>query len=227
MAALCLCRFKGLVSGRRGSVPIRCSLGVRLLLELEEVHRIRTDRTVPQGRDELRLRSRHGWRARPGCKIFVADRGAVRFDYPEDWVVRPDNDSVNLYDQEPPDDDSRLTVSYVRLPPVDWSGLPVTALVEAGMRGDERAIQMWGPIREARRDDLELAWREVTFLDPAARREARSRVCIARRSTLQCLMTFDFWASDLERCDAAWETVLDTLQLDEFIADPTRGPAVS
>ena len=177
--------------------------------------------------DELRLRPTHGWRARPGCKIFVADRGAVRFDYPTDWVVSPDDDSVKLYDKEPPDDDSRLAVSYLRLPPLDWSGLPVAALVEAGMRGDERPIDTWGPMTESRRGDLELAWREVHYRDSAEKREARSRMCIARRSTLQCLITFDFWASDLEQCDAAWNTVLETLELGEFIADPTRGPVVS
>ena len=138
-----------------------------------------------------------------------------------------DNDSVKLYDREPPDEDSRLEVSYIRLPPVDWSGLPVAALVETGMRGDERAIDTWGPMQEARRGDLELAWREVCFLDVAAKREARSRMCIARRSTLQCLITFDFWAADLERCGAVWLTVLETLELGEFIADATRGPVVS
>ena len=177
--------------------------------------------------DELRLRSRHGWRARSGCKIFVADRGAVRFDYPQDWVVSPDDDSVKLYDKEPPDDDSRLAVSYVRLLPIDWSGLPVAALVEAGMGGDKRPIDTWGPIREARRGDLELAWREMSYLDSAEKREARSRMCIARRSTLQCLITFDFWAADLDECGAAWETVLETLELGEFVADPRRGPVVS
>src|SRR2546425_5798922 len=132
-------------------------------------------------RNESTLRWGHGWRARPGCKIFVADRGAVRFDYPQDWILAPDEDSVKLYDKEPPDDGSRLAISYLRLPPVDWSGLPVAALVEAGMQGDERPIDTWGPVRKAQRGDLELAWREVSFLDPVERRKARSRMCIARR----------------------------------------------
>ena len=111
--------------------------------------------------DQLKLPSRHGWRARAGCKIFVADRGAVRFDYPQDWFVSPDDESVKFYDQEPPDDDSRLEVSYVRLPPLDWSGLPVNSLVEAAMQGEERPIHARGPMKEARRGDLELAWRAV------------------------------------------------------------------
>ena len=99
-------------------------------------------------------------------------------------------------------------------------------LLEAAMRTDERSIDTWGPIVEMQRDDLELAWREIEFLDSAELRDARSRMCIARQSTLQCVITFDFWAADLERCEAAWETVLATIQLGEFIADPTRGPLV-
>jgi hypothetical protein len=178
-------------------------------------------------RNESSLHARHGWRARPGCKIFVADHGAVRLDYPQEWTVAPDEGGVKFYDREPPDDSSRLEISYMRLPPVDWSGLSVATLVEAGLRGDERPSSMWGPIKETRRGDLELAWREVRFLDAIERRKARSRTCIARRSTLQCLITFDFWEADLEQCEGAWGTVLDTLELGEFIANPARGPLVS
>jgi hypothetical protein len=177
-------------------------------------------------REDMRLHSHHGWRARPGCKIFVADRGAVRFDYPQDWFILMDEDSVKLCDKEPPDDDCRLAVSFLRLPPVDWSGLHMRTLLEAGMRDDERPIETLGPICEVQRGDLELAWREVRFLDPGEKRQARSRMCIARRTTLQCLITFDFWEADLERCEAAWQTVLETLELGEFISDPTRGPLV-
>lgn len=174
-------------------------------------------------RKESTLRPWHGWRAKPGCKIFVADRGAVRFDSPQDWVVVPDEHSVKLYDKQPPDDDSRLEISYQRLPPIDWSGLPIAALVEAAMRGGKRPIDTWGPIRETRRGDLQLAWREVTFVDPVETRQARSRMCIARRSILQCLITFDFWETDLERCELAWDTALETLQLGDFIIDSTGG----
>ena len=48
----------------------------------------------------LRLKDGHGWSARPGCNVLVADRGAVRFDYPEGWVVVPDErGSLKLHDK--------------------------------------------------------------------------------------------------------------------------------
>lgn len=176
---------------------------------------------------EISLHARHAWRPRPGCKIFVAGRGAVRFDYPGEWVVIPDEDSIKLLDQEPPDDESRLAVSYLNLQPIDWSTLALSTLVEAAIGEDERPIHTRGPVFETRRKDLEIVWREMSFVDRVEKREAKSRMCIARRSNVQCLITFDFWASDLHRCDAAWKTVLETLELANHIADPTLGPVVS
>jgi hypothetical protein len=175
----------------------------------------------------LRMDPRHGWRARPGCKIFVADRGAVRFDYPQDWIVTFDEDSVKLHDREPPDDECCLGVSYLRVPAIDWSGLPLRTLLQGSCRGDERSIGTFGPVTETRRVDLEVAWHEMSFVDPAQKREARSRVAMARRSNLQCLITFDFWAADLAERGAAWDIVLETLELGELIGDPSKGPVVS
>src|SRR5215210_1801244 len=70
----------------------------------------------------LKLRDDHTWSGRPGCRVFVADRGAVRFDFPQDWIVIPQADSIRFHDKQPPDDDCVLGVSYLRLPPIDWSG---------------------------------------------------------------------------------------------------------
>jgi hypothetical protein len=58
----------------------------------------------------------------------VADRGAVRFDFPDTWVLKMGERTVCLYGREPPDDDCRLEVSFTRLPPIDWSGMPVAEL---------------------------------------------------------------------------------------------------
>jgi hypothetical protein len=171
-----------------------------------------------------KMRRDHGWTSLPGHKIFVADAGAVRFDYPQSWVVVPDDDSVKLHDQPPPDDNCRLAVSFMRLPPFDFSGLKLSTLVEGAHGGDKRPVHSYGPIREGRRGDLEWAWREVGFVDPAEKREARSRLCIARRKSIQALITFDFWSDDLAVFTGVWDNVLETLRLAEYIEDPTRGP---
>src|SRR6185436_12830067 len=84
----------------------------------------------------------HGWKARPGSRIFVADRGAVRFEFPEGWLVRPDSDSIKFYDKTPPDDDCVLAFSYLRLPPADWSSLSLSVLVEQACGSEKREQQV-------------------------------------------------------------------------------------
>jgi hypothetical protein len=177
-------------------------------------------------KEVLKLKKNHTWKSRPGHRIFVAGRGAVRFDFPQDWVVIPDADSIKLHDRQPPDDDCRLAVSYIHLPEIDWSGLPISELVRQVVEGDERGIIAQGEMHEVRRPDLELAWTEVTFIDPAEGREARSRICLARGSNIQPLITFDFWADDAARFAPVWDEVLRSLQLGMYIEDPTRGHTV-
>src|SRR5262245_49729099 len=48
-----------------------------------------------------------GWRCKEGYKIFVANRGEVRFDYPEHWLIG-DREPIMFVDQEPPADTCRL-----------------------------------------------------------------------------------------------------------------------
>lgn len=177
-------------------------------------------------KETLKLRDRHYWTAQPDCQVFVADRGAIRLDFPQGWVVVPEADSINMHDKQPPDDDCVLAVSYLRLPPIDWSGLAPATLVDQTSRGDSRPVYEWGEIVEERRGDLEIAWREMWFIDPSEKREALSLFCLARRRQVQALITFDFWENDRQRCETVWKTVLKSLQLDEFIQDPTVGRVV-
>ena len=172
----------------------------------------------------LKIRDNHTWTARPGCNVLVLDRGAVRLDYPRKWVVIPDPDSMKIHDRRPPNDDCVLAVSYMRIPPIDWIGLPLSQLVEVANEGDERPISHRAEIISSRRADMELAWREMHFIDPKEQRPARSRFCLARRGTVQAMITFDFWESDAQKLAPVWDTVLESLKLDDYIADPTRGP---
>ncbi len=171
----------------------------------------------------LKLPEKHGWHAKPGYKIFVADRGAVRFDFPEDWVVVPDPDSIKFHDKQPPDDDCTLALSVMRLPPGDWSGLKLSLLVEKLVEKDTRGATLRGEVVEVKRTDLELAWAEVEFIDPNEKRLARSRTCLARASNVQPLITFDFWVNDAPRLGKVWDEILRSLRVAEPIIDPRLG----
>ncbi len=172
----------------------------------------------------INLSDQHTWTATPGYNVIALDRGAVRLDFPREWIVIPDNDSLKIHDRQPPDDDCVLAVSYIRLAPIDWSGLPLATLVEAGTEEDERPIHTRGDIISSRHGDIEFAWREMAFIDPVEQREAFARLCIARKGVVQALITFDFWESDADRYRPVWDAVLKSVRLNDYIADPAKGP---
>ncbi len=171
----------------------------------------------------LKLPEKHGWHAKPGYKIFVADRGAVRFDFPESWLIIPADDAIRFHDKQPPDDDCTLALSVMRLPEGDWSGLPVSSLVGQLVEKDSRDTISRGEVVEVRRADLDLAWAEIRFTDPTEGRPARSRICLARASNIQPLITFDYWEDDAPRLGKAWDEILRSLRVGEPILDPTLG----
>ena len=174
----------------------------------------------------FKLQERHRWKAKPGHSVLVLDRGAVRVDYPEGWIVKHHPDSMKIHDGEPPDDNCVLAVSYIRLPPIDWSGLPLRELVAAAASGADRGIVERKEIVEEPRSDLELAWIEVRYTDAQEKRPAVSRIAIGRGSGIQCLVTFDFWADDAAQLEPVWKEALRSLVLGWYVDDPTLGPVI-
>lgn len=175
------------------------------------------------------LPANHGWKTKPGYKIFVADRGAVRFDFPQDWVVVPEKSSIALHDRRPPDDDCVLKVSVMRLPPIQggWGQLPLEHLVRGVVRNDSRDATGGEEITTVRRDGVELAWAKLRFIDPVQNRPALSRCCLARARSIQPLITMDFWESDRDKFAAVWDEVLRSLQIGVPFGDPRRGDVMN
>ena len=171
----------------------------------------------------LKLRDSHTWKAPPGYNIFVADRGAVRFNFPHGWIIVPASDCTELYDRKPPDDNCRLAVSYMRLPPIDWSGLPLAQLISTIVDGDPRKVLSRGEVVKVPRPDLEAAWAEISFMDPQENREAFSRIALARGRNLQALITFDFWPEGAALLGPIWDEVMRSVELGQYVDDPTLG----
>ncbi len=174
---------------------------------------------------QLQLRDDHGWRCKPGNMVFVANRGAVRFDYPMTWTIQPaDDGAIAFYDQPPPADDCRLQLSVIQLPPgIDMSGLPLDEMLTDAI-GPPEAGHEQTPPATIRRGAIELVWTETRYIDQGEQRPARSRNAIGRAGGVHCILTFDFWEDDAPRLLPVWDEVLRTLRLGEYIADPTRGP---
>ena len=159
------------------------------------------------------------WVCKPGYNVFIADRGAVRFNFPEHWLVIPGEDSIKFHDRKPPDDDCVLQVSVMRLPPIQggWGQLPLEQLVRQIPDRDKRGVTGVGDVVTANRAGVEIAWVEVKFIDPNEKRPALSRACLARANNVQPLITMDFWESDLEKFGPVWDEVIRTLSVGESL----------
>jgi len=178
-------------------------------------------------REVYKLPEGHGWTARLGYKLLVLDRGAVLLEFPADWVVEPGPQQTDIRDGASAEESTCvLAVSYLRLPPVDWSELPLSRLLLDAVHGDDREWIGPGTVVEATRGGLELAWTELRVVDAGERREARCRMGLARNERFQCLITFDFWPEDASRLGPVWESVLHSLRLGARVDDPTRGARI-
>ena len=174
----------------------------------------------------LELSTEHNWQSQPGTRIFVAGRGAVRFDVPEDWHFEPQENSFQFLDRKPPDDDCRLEVSYNLLPPGNWAEFPLVSLLQQVVSDDPRHEGKVGKIKQLKRQTARVVWTQFEFIDPQEKRPAYATIAIGLGSGVQCLITFDYWVDDAERCVPVWDTVLSSLVLGLYIRDPRTGFAM-
>jgi hypothetical protein len=171
----------------------------------------------------LKLQEGHTWKCKPGYKIFVLDKGVLRFDVPEDWAMEPGESSVRFYDRKPPDDNCRLEVSLLRHPQVDWSQLPLDQLFR-NLGGRTSGAETRNPeVQRQSRPGIDLAWVEQTFIDPNERKPARSRIAVVRGTEAHALVTLDFWEADAGRVLPAWNEVMHSIDMGLKVQDPTIG----
>lgn len=162
----------------------------------------------------------HNWRARPGCKIMIAGRGAVILEFPDSWHVQVGESSVQLHDAPPPGDECRLELSFRSTARLEPEEVPMEEFLRAALQ-DARSGSRIGPIQSERRHDLGLVWAEQVFDDGG--RLAASRVALALGRGVQVLMTMDFWPEDRERIVPIWELVLGSLRVGRVVRDPLQG----
>ena len=173
------------------------------------------------------LPKRHRWKAKPGNQIFVANRGDVRFEFPGGWVFDDTSggagQSVRFFDGKPPDDDIRLEVSVLHILHPAAYQMPLADLLNDSAEDIGDNCRRGKPY-SLRLPQHELAWLEMEYIDPGEKRPAFTRLCLARGVGVQTLITLDFWPEDAARAIAAWDDVLGTLKLGEYLEHPFFGP---
>ena len=191
----------------------------------------------------FRLPKNHGWTAKPGNKVVVADRGALRFEIPESWIVQPSMKSIKFLDGEPPNDNISLEVSVIyvgtRGMNVDWTGLPLREVIR-NVTSDEatgftprnrasarkRDRTKVGPPTAIQLGNLEMAWVQTEFVDPVEKRPAFSRMAVTRdhKESIHALLTLSYWPEDAERANGVWNDMLGSLRMGEHFESPFHGP---
>jgi hypothetical protein len=106
----------------------------------------------------------------------VLDRGAVLLEYPPEWHVEPAPGRIDIRDRDTVRESTCvLAVSYLRLPPRDWSDLPLSQLLTHAVEGNERDLIATSSDTDTARYNLEMVWIEQRVVDPGENRESRSR----------------------------------------------------
>lgn len=175
----------------------------------------------PWEHDRVSLPADHAWTARPGRRIVVVDRGAVRFDVGEGWTVEPgEGGSIRLHDRPPPGDDCRIEVSVLRLAVAvavaDHDLPPLAALLDGVSQGIDLDLIARSPPVQTRRPGLDCAWTELRHretTEPDTTREALWRCCIARHNGTHAVLSMSTWADDVARFAPVWDELLETLEV--------------
>jgi hypothetical protein len=152
------------------------------------------------------------------------DRGAVRFDFPRDWIASANSKYIRIIDREPPDDRCGLMVSTRQISG-HMMGIPIDHVLREATAEDskDRPVLHRDQIISVLRPPLEAAWLQMLFRDCLHQRDACTRVCLARGGCTLATIVFDFWPEDELRFHSAWITMLETLAVGDYIEDPITG----
>jgi hypothetical protein len=172
--------------------------------------------------DVFQLVSNHVWKAAPGCRILVVDNGGVRCDIPREWIVYSPNRHVFVIDRFPPDNRCMVAISCRRVSS-DVMAISLLWILEEWIAGEDRQVLDRSEPFRFHRWPMEAAWLQLRVIDPKSRRERVTRVCVARADRTQALIVLDFEPEDELSMNRAWNTLIDTLAVGDYIEDPGTG----
>jgi hypothetical protein len=166
--------------------------------------------------DVFQLAPNHVWKAAPGCRILVVDNGGVRCDIPYEWIVYSPRRHVFVIDRFPPDNRSLLAISCKRMTP-EVMAFPLPSILREWVNGENRQVIECGEAIRFHRWPLEAAWLQLRVVGKC------TYVCAARADCTEALLVFDFHPEDERALAPVWQTLMETLAVGDYIADPTTG----
>jgi hypothetical protein len=70
---------------------------------------------------------------------------------------------------------------------------------------------------------MRFAWVQSKYHDPDNGRLICSRSLMAFGNNVHVVITYDCWDDEVEKFEPVWKTLLKTMRLGEFVADPATG----
>ena len=178
-------------------------------------------------RQTFQLPHDHGWKAAPGHKVFVANRGDVRFEFPQAFVITHGEDAIKFHDAPPPDDACRISLTIWPLPPevglrmMNELHLP-DLLRDATRDGIEHIVEKPGPVTHGKRLNYEYGWLQYAWNDEESGRVVQARTLMARTARVNLLITFEFYQDRREDYEPTFDHLMDTLRLSEPVTMTMR-----
>lgn len=172
------------------------------------------------------LKKNHTWKAKPGYKICVLDRGAVRFDFPSHWITEPGDGHIMLHDRQPSNESCDLGVSVFHYSTKEIKGgHDIRELLDNIAKEKDREVEQQSPVHEIIRGDTRIIWFEQFYTNKEFNRAAKFRAAIAGGPVI-ALLTMNYWADRAPALERVWDEVLRTLVLGVWVDDPLAGPVL-
>jgi hypothetical protein len=172
--------------------------------------------------DVFQLAPNHVWKAAPGCRILIVDSGGLRCDIPQDWIVYSPKTHVFAIDRFPPDNRCLMAISCRRVSSEVMS-IPLRWILEEWVIGEDRRVVERSETVVFHRWPLQAAWLQLRVAGAEPHQDKSTRVCVARADRTQALIILDFHSMDEPAFGPAWQTLMDTAVVGDYIADPATG----
>ena len=183
----------------------------------------------------VKMPENHGWTCAEGYNVFVANRGDVRFEFPESFINSEKDDAILLHDKPVPHDSCRISLSVWRLPieagMAMMRDVPIRQLVAQTTDPDlheERSREREaegetvfpredpGEITTGQRGNFEWGTRQWRWHDTTAEPGPRWVVCRhvqARAPNVMALISFEYYEDRADDFAPAFDHLMETLRI--------------
>jgi hypothetical protein len=155
--------------------------------------------------------------------ILILNRGAVRLAVPRSWTVEGKAEGLGYLNITDPTDSCALQISCLTIPPLLPTAPPIEEMLREAIPKDHPSA-LFATVRTSRRQETEIAWTDYEYEEKDTERQewrmAHARMLFASNKIFGALLTFYYWEDDTAWAVAAWERMVETLDLGEQLLLP-------